>query len=381
MVDHPLSPLSYIRRNTGKTVPLVAVIVLAVLLVAAIISLINSIPLSIRTIYAYSSRMLGVGPRGDPAQTPVIAEIIKKKSPVPLERLMFCRASSSQVKSIVGKWPFAVIGLNPEDMAYYLGKMGSKSVDGRMPTVGNAEAVISEPVARNLNLKIGSVLLSPDNTENYSPKYVKVVGIAQTDQWIMLVDFKYLNRNHFPPVDIVLAFARTPVEQDKLDRWAADMFKGVRAQVFAYFQVEKSTNEMFVTLYKILNVVIATLVLVITIMMGMLINIYQSQRLVEFGLLQALGYTKRQLLRRVLAETLAIIFVGWTLGVVLAYLGLITVKKVMMDPSAFALNPLDLGAFLYTLSVPIAILAAAFYTVVRRFRTFDPVSIVERRLV
>jgi hypothetical protein len=64
---------------------------------------------------------------------------------------------------------------------------------------------------------------------------------------------------------------------------------------------------MFSILYRILDVVIGTLVLVITFMMGMLMNIYQSQRLVEFGLLQAIGYTKKQLFARVFAETAIVI--------------------------------------------------------------------------
>jgi putative ABC transport system permease protein/lipoprotein-releasing system permease protein len=35
----------------------------------------------------------------------------------------------------------------------------------------------------------------------------------------------------------------------------------------------------------------------------------------------------------------------------------------------------------YTLPVPIAIMVAAFTTIYLRFRRFDPVSVVERRLV
>jgi ABC-type antimicrobial peptide transport system permease subunit len=130
-----------------------------------------------------------------------------------------------------------------------------------------------------------------------------------------------------------------------------------------------------------LNVVIATLVFVITLMMGMLINIYLSQRLVEFGLLQALGYTKRQLLYRVLKETVSVVLIGWALGVLLAY-GLLRLTKAwLMDPRAFALDPLDPTAFLYTIPIPVAILAVASLTLIGRFRRFDPVGIVERRLV
>ena len=381
MVNSPLSPFLYLRRNAGKTLPLIGVIVLAVLLVAAIISLINSIPLSIRTIYSYSSRMLGVGPRGDITLTPKIVETLKEKTPVPLARVSICRATSAQVRSIVGKWPFAVLGLAPDDLRYYLRHMDAGKIVGRLPTPGKPEAIVSEPVARNLGLKIGGVLLKPEDNENYSPKYVKVVGIAQSSQWLMAVDLDYLKAYHFPPIDIAIAFAKDPAEQDRFDRWAAKEFAGQRAQIFAYFQIEKQTNEMFVTLYKILNVVIGILVMVITVMMGMLINIYQSQRLVEFGLLQALGYTKRQLLRRVLAETVAVILLGWSLGVGLAYLGLKIIDARLMRPSAFALDPLDPGAFAYTATVPVAILLVAFFTVARRFSAYDPVGIVERRLV
>ncbi|MFN8219825.1 MAG: FtsX-like permease family protein [Fimbriimonadales bacterium] len=381
MVRNPLSPGLYLRRNAGKTVPLIAVIVLAVLLVAGIISLINSIPLSIRTIYKYSARMLGVGPRGDASLTPKIVKVLNENSPVELDRVLLCRATPAQVRSIVGKWPFAVIGVKKADMPYYLRRMDATLVQGRLPNRGAGEAVVTEPVARNLNLKIGSALLKPDDNENYSPQPVRVVGIAKSDQWLMAVDYDYVRDYHFPPIDIALAFAKNLNEQDRLDRWAAEVFAGHRAQIFAYFQVEKQTNEMFVTLYKILNVVIGTLVLVITVMMGMLINIYQSQRLVEFGLLQALGYTKKQLLRRVLVETSTVIVLGWSIGVFLAFLGLKLVKYQLMDPNAYALDVTDPVAFLYTAAVPIAILVVAFATVARRFQAYDPVGIVERRLV
>jgi lipoprotein-releasing system permease protein len=54
-------------------------------------------------------------------------------------------------------------------------------------------------------------------------------------------------------------------------------------------------------------------------MMGMLMNIYQTQRLVEFGLLQAIGYTKQRILSRVLMETIVVVVFGWILGVIFCW--------------------------------------------------------------
>jgi ABC-type lipoprotein release transport system permease subunit len=381
VLTRPLAATTYLLRNAGKSIPLTAVIVLAVMLVAGIISMINSIPLSIRVIYNYSREFTGITPRGDAAKTQPILDEIKKKSPIPIERIIVCRTTATVVQSIVGKWPFYIAGLEQKDLQYYLDRQGSKSLEGRLPAAGKAEAVISRPVAQNLGLKLGSELLGPEKDDGFSPNSVKVVGIADTERWVMLTSIEYLQDFHFPPIDIGILCAPTPAEQSKLDLWAEKYFKGRPVAVLAYHQVEKDTNDMFATLYQILNVVIGTLVLVITTMMGMLMNIYQSQRLVEFGLLQALGYTKKQLLSRVVIETVFVVVFGWLLGLVAAY-GLLNVaKRTLMDPKAFALNVLDPVAYAYSIPLPIAILIVAIATVVLRFRKFDPIGVVERRIV
>ena len=377
----PLSPSTYLLRNAGKTIPLIGVIVLAVLLVCGIISLINSIPLSIRVIYSYNREFLGVSPRGDPTQTLNIVAEIKKNSPVPIEKIVVCRAAGSQVKSIVGKWPFVVMGIPVPDMEWYLRRQHSRGIDGRLPVAGAPEALVSKPVAQNLGLKIGSVVLSPDENESYSPKHVKVVGISDTERWLMFTSVDYIRAHHLPPVDLAMVFARNLDDQSKLDHWAEEHFKGKRAQMWAFHQIEKNTREMFATLYQIINVIIGALALVITFMMGMLMNIYQSQRLVEFGLLQAIGYTRKQLLRRVMLESVLVVVVGWMLGIFGGYALLNVAQKLMMEPKAYALDPRDPVAYLYTVPVPFAILLVAVATVYLRFRSFDPVSVVERRLV
>lgn len=341
----------------------------------------NSIPLSIRTIYHYSKFSLGVTPRGDPTLTPKWREIIEKESPVPIERIIVCRATGRQVRSIVGKWPFVILGMNDDDLKYYLRKLRVASIEGRLPRGKEPEALISEPVARNLNLKLGDTLIGKEDSDNFSPMNVKVVGIARSDEWIMAAPIEYLRENHFPPIDALMVLARNLDDQAALDRWATKRFKGERAQIFAYFELEKDTDEMFQTLYKVLNVVIGTLVFVITLVVGLLINIYQLQRTQEYGLLQALGFTKKQLVLRALFESTAVVIVGWILGVLLS-VGLLTVVKAqLMDPNAYALNPLDVDAVLHTLPVPIAIFVAAVITIGLKFRKFDPVGVVERRIV
>ena len=136
---------------------------------------------------------------------------------------------------------------------------------------------------------------------------------------------------------------------------------------------------MFHILYQILNIIIGVLVIVITLMMGMLMNIYQSQRVQEFGLLQAMGFTKRQIFKRMSFEAMILIVAGWILGVGFAIVLLKTVDHLLMRPHAFVLNPLDPMAYAYTIPVPVAIFSAAIATISIRFRKFDPIAVIERR--
>ncbi len=377
----PLAPSTYLLRNLGKTIPLTAVIVLAVTLVSGIIAMIDSIPYSIRTVYKYAKEDIGITPRGDPSLLPGLVKDIQDHSPVPIGRVITCRVTSAVVHSIVGKWPFLMLGFNQDDMRYYTARQGARQIVGRYPEPGKPEALVSRPVAKNLGLKLGSIVLKPDDIDNYSPTPVKVVGIAETDRWFMMDPIEYQRANYFPPIDDAMIFAKNSEDQDRLDHWAVKRFKGQRPLVFAYFEIEKNTREMFATLYMILNVVIGALALVITFMMGMLMNIYQSQRLVEFGLLQAIGYTKKQLLRRVLLESVTVIFVGWFFGMILTFGLLHLANALLMAPKAYALDVFDRVAYLYTVPIPFAILVVAVTTVVLRFRKFDPVGVVERRLV
>lgn len=380
-VRNPLSPSIYLLRNASKTIPLMGVILLAVMLIAGIVSLINSIPLSIKTIYSYSKQYAGVTPRGDASLTPQLKEIIEAESPVELERVMTVRGMDFEVRSIVGNWPFVVLALEQEDIAYYLERQGGGAIDGRTPEAGAAEAVISAPLARNLDLKIGDALLGPDTPEGYSPNPVKIVGIVDTDIWLALTSIEYHRTYHFPPIDALLVFADDVGAQPEFDAWLIDRFEGEQARVFTYQQLEEQADTMFSILYQILNVIIGTLVVVITLMMGMLMNIYLSQRVQEFGLLQALGYTRKRLLNRVMVETVLVVVGGWALGLAVAFGLLNLVKRILMDPNAFALDPLDSAAYTYTIPIPLAIFAVAVFTILLRFKKFDPVGVVERRLV
>jgi ABC-type lipoprotein release transport system permease subunit len=272
-------------------------------------------------------------------------------------------------------------GLRNVDMPYVVKKFDLGELEGRLPNPGEPEAVITRQISTNLGLKIGDAILRTEDDRNYSPNEVKVVGIFESEEWLTFSSYGYIALNHFPPIDVFLLFAENQNEQRKLDQWAEDSLKGRRAVVFTYPSLQRDTAETFRTLFKILNVVVALLVVVIAIMMAMLVNIYLTQRIVEFGLLQAIGVTKARLMWRAIKEVALVVILGWVMGAVVVYTLLSVIKAQLMDPRAYALNPADPVSYTYTLSVPAVILLAAALTVWYRFKVFDPIAVVERRVV
>lgn len=376
----PLASWAFLVRNPGKTGPLAGVIMLAVLLIAGIVTVMNSIPLSIETVYGFSRLLTGVTTRGDAAEIPAL-EALFETSPVPIEKQIRCRNTIFNVKSIVGPWPFVLYGFKGEDVGYVVQKFELGAIEGRLPNAGEPEVALTSQLATNLDLEIGDALLSPDDDRNYSPFPVKVVGIFESSEWMAFTSYGYLAVNHFPPIDVFLLFAENQQMQRQLDSWTEESLRGERAVVFTYPSLQRDTRDTFRTLFKILNVVVGLLVVVIAIMMAMLVNIYLTQRIVEFGLLQAIGITKKQLMARAIKEVSLVVIIGWVLGALLVYTLLSIIKAQLMDPKAYALNPVDPVAYGYTLSVPIVILVAAAITVWYRFKVFDPIAVVERRVV
>jgi hypothetical protein len=299
------------------------------------------------------------------------------QSPFPIERVLKIRVAFFNVRSIVGKLPFVLHGLKPADAAFLRERMGLTQLVGRLPNAGAPEAVITRPIAVNLGLKIGDVLLKPDDPQNYSPQPVRVVGIHESDYWFAYGDYDYVAQNHFPPVDDLVIVARN---QPAFDRWAVERFRGTQARILTHAELLRETDDSLAVLLQLLSVVIGMLVIVVTVMIGLFINIYLSQRITEFGLLQAIGFTRGFLSRRAGIEASMIVLGAWLLGVLVSVGVLWIVKVTLMDPRAYYLDPFDWYGISYTLPLPVAVLLASFLTIRLRFSRFDPVEVIERRI-
>ncbi len=376
---HPLSPVLFLVRNPGRSLPLTLVLTLAVLTIACVVALLNSIDRTILKIYDYNRYFAAVTPRGGEELKPELRALVERAPGVgEVYETVVCFMTA---ETIVGKMPFVIFGLPQDKMERLVARCGLELGAGRYPAPGAPEVALSEPLMRNKKLRIGDVVLSPLVPDQYAPVPVRVVGVLKGDTWMAITSEEFTRRHFFPPLRNLLVLAADVRQQPQLDRWLLTNLRGKQARVWIYAELQRETHRAFRNLYFITGVVVLVVSLMLATMTGLLANIYFQQRLVEFGLLQAMGYTRRSLLARVSAETVLVVLLGWALGVLLALTTLSWAKWAVMEPRGLYLEPLDPIAYRYTLPVPVMVLLFALTTIGWRLRTFDPVAIVERRIV
>jgi predicted lysophospholipase L1 biosynthesis ABC-type transport system permease subunit len=262
-----------------------------------------------------------------------------------------------------------------------MARCGITLAAGRMPTEGQPEAVLSEDIARNLGLKIGAVLSDPQSQDRYAPVPVRLVGLLRGPVWLGLTSRSFVDAYSPFTWTGYLAFARTTrlADQRRLDSEIDHVITRGKVRVWKFEGLVRETKQALANLYLILNIIIVLVSTLIAGTVGLLINIYFVQRLPEFATLAAIGYSRGELLRRALGETILLCVLGWLLGGLLTTGILWVMKVIVLTPRGLLLNPVDIGAYGYTLPLPVAVWLFAVATISIRMSRLDPVSIIEHR--
>lgn len=377
----PLSPITYFRRNLGRTLPLGFVIVLSVFLIASVVTIVNSIDLTVLTIYNYTRAFTPVIPRS--GRLRVDADIQKRIRRMPeLDRAMETSGFFFNVNTVFGPFPFVCFGVSERDRDYLMARAGDTLMTGRMPKPGAAEAVASEGLVRNRKLKIGDSIATPEDSGSTFlsvPVPVKLVGILRGPTWIAFTSREFTDQSlPFVPHSILATSKR---ESSQL-AFGDKLFEGLdkkRVQVFAFNNLVKTLRTSLASMYLIMHLVNGMVIFVVALMAGMLSNIYFTQRIAEFAVLAAIGLRRSTLVWHAVSETAILTGIGWIVGVFVNWGLLSWMRGRLFEPRGMLINPSDPNAYWNTLPIPLIITLFAVATISYRLAKLDPVTIIERR--
>ena len=282
-------------------------------------------------------------------------------------------------------------GVHATDMVYLVELYGLDLKEGHLPRPGTNEMVIPETLALNRGLEVGDVVGDPERPAYRGapslPVQFVISGIfarpASPDDGIgwgfVSLEFLEDDGGFLLPDALPLIVVPKAGQKAALDDWLENELAGVDASVLTHRQQvtkvqEKARQDMLGM--ALLEVVIG---IVAAIGLSVLNHVYISQRQSEFGVLHALGYGRMQLVGRVLGETALVTGVAWGATAILCLSGMLCLRFVVFAPQGLTFNVLNFTPWLYTLPIPVAVLAVTTGTTAWTLSRLDPMSIIERR--
>lgn len=387
----PLSPLTYYRRNITRTLPIGGAIVISCFLIAAIVTLLNSVDRSITTHYGLTRKFSVLSSQLEPNVSPAVVARLRRDPNV--LRTTVVIPTIMNLHTVFGQMPVPFYGADTGEIQNAISDSGNRLVEGRLPRVNTAEVVMTRQWANNFDVKIGEwthnkkEMLGPPPI----PEKQKLVGILEGGENVGFCDLTYLQLE-IPDVAqrTSYLFVAKPGRIEAFNKNADSLLTNpkkyglaqtdVRYAIFFTFKnLVGQLRQHLEFLYQFLAIADALVIGAVALMSGFLANIYFEQRLGEFGLLSAFGFRRERLARRVVVETGMLVVVGWLVGIGLTWTLFRVLDAAYMAPRGLILAPLDFLAIRYTLPIPILVGLSSLATVLSRLYRLDPIDIMERR--
>ncbi len=274
-----------------------------------------------------------------------------------------------------------VYGCAESDIPVLMDLFGLSLREGRLPQVRSSEVALSEALALNRGLEIGDVVGKPAYELDVIPTELTVVGILSPgDVSLGFASLEYLERHErYAHRPIHLLVIPTEGHKTEVDTWLEQHVSSAQTRVETYTEAHRGFAQArrgFLALSAAIECIIAG---VAALALAALSAVFLIQRKHEFGILHAMGRSRPWLVMRTTREASAVVATAWVTRAAICLIILLCAQASVYVPSGVPLNLADTTPWLFTLPVPLAVIAATVGLVTRMLRKLDPVSIIERK--
>lgn len=318
----PLSTATYFRHNKRKFISSVIIIVVAICIVYIMKCFLESIFDSSREVngacFKYGTVILSTQLVPEIPQTTVRS----LESDMSAEKLISVTAQYINFTIPVSPTHAFVFATgNTADTTYLFQKYRMQLVGGRLPEPGKNEVALDNNVAENNRLKIGSLVGSDlDKSQALAGKYV-VVGLLKSDSHISLMGSptpeQYAQGTLKRGVMGLLVFPKKGRLTQAEKASTSLMSQGLDVYTLTrYDNLIKANSATAQTLD--LMIVLLILVMLVCLVCSKMAQYFARRS--ELGILNALGYTRREIMKRTFWEVAVTNLTGFIVGLALAVL-------------------------------------------------------------
>ena len=382
-----LSIFTYYLNNKRKVVPVTGIIALAVLAISVTGALTGSLFEDQKRRLAYFDRfavVLSVQRSG--LGDAMLRQI--KDHPAVAETYDVVRRTT-RTQGIFGPEGRPIYFLSETDREAFTQRLGWRLTEGRWPRTGTNEVALTENILRNRGLELGGRIGDVADEKDYLNGEWLIVGALASNAVTGGVGDRAYIREHFltdpdlPPevanrphfLTILPAEGKDLELEAFLDSLPKDQVDAIHRTA-----ARRSQKDQLANVNLILWIVNGISIVVLALALGLLNVIFFMQRANEFGLLAALGYTKRFLIRRTLLEATVTVAIGWLLGILFSQAIYSVINTLLFIPKGLApLTIFTSRVLLFTVPVPVTVTAFGVAIVMWQLWRMDPVAIIERR--
>jgi ABC-type antimicrobial peptide transport system permease subunit len=173
-----------------------------------------------------------------------------------------------------------------------------------------------------------------------------------------------------------------PGRKDESDRYlneAKDAEGKAAFRVTDEAYVRRRTEKALANLPLVVNAIVGSITVVIALVVALLAVIAFHARADEFGLLLAVGRTRRRLVAKLATETAAISAAAGGLGLGLGFGFLAVWRATVLEPKAILIRFVDPYAVSLATALPVVAAAASAVVLALRLARMDPVAVIQRR--
>jgi len=389
-LPRPLASTTFYQRHKGQAAVLIGAMALMIVGTALMVLILEAFDDARQPMLAHLSRMSLVSPNALPLDATVRAQISAHPA---VERAIPVYAFSPlgiSIPPVIPNYPGEAYGVTAEDMAYLVELYRLKLAEGHLPRPNTNDIVIPWTFAQNRDIKVGDVIgnrahpIYPDAPT--LPSELVVSGIfapAETladETWLSFVSLEFVNDyQDYWRSDLSLAVVPRAGQRAALDTWLESQIAGESRLVFTYGNQQALFQKQASTVLFTLSLMESVISLVAALALTGLNYIFVTQRQAEFGVLNALGFSRLRLVGRIVRETLFTTGAAWLAAVLGCAVILVYLQYGLYVPAGLRLNFFNPTPWLYTLPVPAAVLAVSAVTVGRALARLDPVAVIERR--
>jgi len=389
-LPRPLAPTTFYRRHIGQAAVLISATALMILSTSIFVFGLEAFDDARQPLLTHLRWGSLVSPNGTPLETTVIAQI---RTHPAVERVIPVTVFSPLgifVPPSAPNYPLEAYGVMAEDMTYLTQLYDLKLAEGNLPRVNTNEIVIPWTVAQNRDIKVGDVIGNRDHPIHPDaptlPSELIVSGIFapaesfDDEVWLSFMSLEFVE--NYPDAwrtDLSLIVVPKAGQKASLDAWLESQIAGERRLVFTHGNQQALFQRQASTILFSLSLVESILALVAALALTGLNYVFITQRQPEFGVLNALGLSRLQLVKRIVRETLFTTGAAWLVTVVGCAAILLGLQYGFYIPSGLRLDLFNLTPWFYTLPVPVTVLAVSAGAVTWALSRLDPVAVIERR--